>query len=227
MPDFRDIPDVELLKDSASRTPDLTRWVRLHGEPPTRREVKRRRRAALALSAGWLAVQFVAFGARGDLPQLPLAYVLTLIIGPISAGLLALVLAVRRGAQGLGTRAALVGACAVLGPLGFMIAGLAMHAPYERGEQGSLMFGAYCLNCTVVWALLPLVAAGLSLRGAFAASAGLRSALLGAGCGLVAAGLFTLHCPVVGRLHIALAHGGAALLAALIGALFFTGSTRS
>ena len=86
------------------------------------------------------------------------------------AGVLAVSLAVRSGRLGLGTRAVLVSALAIVAPLSFMMSGLMMPAPYEHGEDGSLMFGAYCLNCTVAWALLPIAAAGLALRGSFAAS---------------------------------------------------------
>jgi hypothetical protein len=158
---------------------------------------------------------------------LPWSYLFALCIAPMSAGILAVVLAVRGGSFGLGTRTALVSALAVLGPLSFMVSGVLMPMPYENGEIGDLSFGAYCLNCTVAWALLPIVSAGLVLRSAFAASSVWRSALLGAGCGLVAAGLFTLHCPVVGKWHIALAHGSAVLISALIGGVCLAWATRS
>jgi hypothetical protein len=108
-----------------------------------------------------------------------------------------------------------------------MISGLLLPVPYEHGEMGDLSFGAYCLNCSLAWALLPIAAAGLSLRNAFAAGAVWRSALLGAGCGLLAAGVFTLHCPVVDKWHIAIAHGGAVLLSSIIGALGLSWATRS
>jgi hypothetical protein len=64
------------------------------------------------------------------------------------------------------------------------------------------------------------------LRGAFAAGALWRSALLGGGCGLVAAALFTLHCPVVGKAHLLVAHGGAVLFSALLGGLVLSRFTR-
>lgn len=227
MPVFDDIPDLPPTATRTGRTPDVGRWQRVHGSPLTRPEVQRRKRLAVVVSVVWIGVQFFAFGVRGDLSRLPLSYLIALCIAPISAGFLAVALAVRGGTFGLGTRVALVSALAVLGPLSFMVSGFLMPAPYENGELGDLSFGAYCLNCTVAWALLPIVAAGLVLRGAFAASSVWRSALLGAGCGLVAAGLFTLHCPVVGKWHIALAHGSAVVISALIGGACLAWATRS
>lgn len=227
MPDFNDIPDLPVETTKAAEAPDAARWLRVHGSPATRAEVARARRVALALSVGWLGIQFFAFGAREDLKRLPTRYTALLIVTPLVAGVVAIVLAVRPGRLGLGSRALLVSGLALLGPLGFMLLGLFTPPPYAHGEVGNLMFGAYCLNCTVAWALLPMVAAGLALRGSFAAGSAWRSALLGVGCGLIAAGLFTLHCPVVGPWHVALAHGGAVLIAALIGGFGLTWLTKS
>ena len=227
MPDFDDIPDLPPTVTSARPVPDVGPWLRVHGTPLTRSEVQQRKRLAVVISVVWITVQFFAFGVRGDLSRLPLSYLFALSIAPMSAGLLAVLLAVRGGSFGLGTRAALVSALAVLGPISFMVSGFLMPAPYANGEIGDLSFGAYCLNCTVAWALLPIVAAGLALRGAFAASSVWRSALLGAGCGLIAAGLFTLHCSVVGKWHIAIAHGSAVLISAVIGGVCLAWATRS
>jgi hypothetical protein len=227
MPDFEDIPDITAPRPGPRRAPDVGPWQRVHGAPLTRREVEHRKRLALVVSVVWIAVQFFAFGVRGDLSRLPWAYLFMLCVAPMSAGFIAVALAVRGGSFGLGTRTALVSALAVLGPLSFMVSGFLMPVPYANGEIGDLSFGAYCLNCTVAWALLPIVAAGLALRGAFAASSVWRSALLGAGCGLIAAGLFTLHCPVVGKWHIAIAHGSAVLISAIIGGVCLAWATRS
>jgi len=227
MPDFDDIPDLPRPTHLGYSTPDAERWLRLHGSPPTRSELARRRRLALVVSVAWFAVQFAAFGVRGDLDRLPAVYLLVLSLGPASAGILALALAIRGGQLGLGTKTLLVSGLAVLAPIAFMVSAFLLPIPYEHGETGDVSFGAYCLNCSLAWALLPIAAAGLSLRGAFAAGAVWRSALLGAGCGLVAAGVFTLHCSVVGKWHLVIAHGGAVLLSAIIGAVALSWATRA
>jgi hypothetical protein len=227
MPHFDEIPDVPPARRDGGPAPSvLATAARLKGASPTRAEVMRRRRAALALSVAWLTVQFLAFGLRGDLAKLSAGYVLGLIGAPFSAGVLAIVAAARHGPLGLGARPALLVTLALVCPLIFLVAGLAMPAPYPGGESGNLMFGAYCLNSTIAWALLPIASAAAVLRGAFAAGALWRSALLGGGCGLVAAALFTLHCPVVGKAHLLVAHGGAVLFSALLGGLVLSRFTR-
>jgi hypothetical protein len=227
MPDFDDIPDVPSVpRNAAVGAPGRVMAARLRAFPPTRAELVKRRRAAVALSVAWLIVQFLAFGMRGDLARLSFGYLLGLIGAPFSAGILAIVAASRHGRLGLGVRPALVVMLALVCPLIFLVAGLVMPAPYPRGETGNLMFGAYCLNSTIAWALLPIASAAVVLRGAFAAAAVWRSALLGGGCGLVAAALFTLHCPVVGKAHIVLAHGGAVLVSAVLGGVVLARFTR-
>lgn len=228
MRDFDDIPDV--LREKSHALPELTGLAaaeRARSASPTRLELAKRRRAALALSAAWLTVQFLAFGARGDLARLPAGYLLALVAAPLSAGILAIVAAYQRGRFGLGTRPALVVALSLVCPLTFLVAGLCMPPPYPGGATGNLTIGAYCLNSTIAWALLPIASAGVALRRAFASGATWRSALLGGGCGLVAAALFNLHCPLVGQLHIVLAHGGAVLASALGGGLLLSRFTRA
>lgn len=227
MPQFDDIPDLPLgPPNRAPAEPDVERVRRVRGIPLTRSDFKRRRRAAIALSAVWFAVQFAAFGIRGDLERLPALYVAGLVALPAVAGLVAIVASTHGGALGLGLKSTVVIALALVCPAVFMMAGLLLPPPYAGGETGGVMFGAYCLNSTVMWALLPIVSAGFALRGAFASGAVWRSGLLGAGSGLLAAALFTLHCPVVGELHIVAAHGGAVLVAAALGSLVLSRATR-
>ncbi len=228
MPEFDDIPDISrLASETPAGPPDIGALGRVRAAPPTRRELAKRRRAAIVLSVAWLTVQFLAFGIRGDLSRLSFGYLLGLIGAPFSAGILAIVAASRPGRVGLGVRPVLVVALALICPVIFLVAGLCMPAPYAGGELGNLMLGAYCLNSTIAWALLPILSAAIVLRGAFASGAVWRSALLGGGCGLVAAALFTLHCPVVGKAHIIVAHGGAVLVSALLGGLMLSRFTRT
>jgi hypothetical protein len=228
MREFEDIPDVP--PENGEAVPEFIGSgiaEAIRSTPPTRLELAKRRRAAVALSAAWFTVQFLAFGVRGDLPRLSAGYLLALVAVPFSAGMLAIVAAYHRGRFGLGSRPALVVALALVCPLTFLLAGLGMPTPYAGGDPGNLMSGAYCLNITMAWTLLPIVSAGVVLRRAFVSGAIWRSALLGAGCGLVAAALFNLHCPVMGKLHIVLAHGGAVVISVLGGGLLLSRFTRA
>ena len=84
-----------------------------------------------------------------------------------------------------------------------------------------------CFDLTVVWAAVPLLAAAVVLRGAFAAGARWRSALLGGAVGLFAGATMNLHCPNVAPAHVVIGHGLAVLLAALLGAFALTHRTRA
>lgn len=226
MQPFDDIPDVRPAV-SQPATADGRKPLLPSDAAPTRADVDRRRLAATLLSVAWLTAQLLAFGLRKDLHELPLGYVLGLVLTPASAGILAIVLAIHAGRFSLGLRPALVVALALVCPLMFVAAGLFLPVPAAGGRAGSWGSHAFCLGVTILWASLPLVSAGLAFQRAFASSAAWRSALLGAGCGLAAAALFTLHCSIVGKAHIAFAHGGAALLIALVGGLVLSRITRA
>ncbi len=226
MPDFNDIPD---LPEPAAGDPGMLGPAPRLGpfaSSPTRRELTKCKRLAIAISLAWFALQLSVFGVRSDLARLSAGYIVALMLGPLAAGGLAVATASLGGRLSLGIRAPFVRALALLAPVSFISAGLLMPAPYQGGESGDLALGAACLNCTLLWALLPLTAAALSLRRTFAAGAVGRSALLGGGCGLIAAGMFTLHCPVISNWHLACAHGGAVLLSACLGGAFLPHFTR-
>lgn len=227
MPDFDDIPDLPAHPVDEHETLALDPLLRPYGPSLSRLEAKRRKRLAIAVSFSWLAVQLAAFGGRDDFSRLPGSYIFLLMVAPIAAGCSAVALASYGGKLSLGGSIATVRVLAVLAPLSFVLLGLALPSPYVGGQAGNLSLGASCLDSTLVWALLPVAAAGIALRGTFAAGAEWRSALLGGGCGLIAAGLFTLRCPIVGNLHVAFAHGGAVLLSTCVGGLSLARITRT
>lgn len=224
MAEFPDIPDfLDRARPAAcsrldAKPPGLA--------PPTRAEVQKRRRSAVVVSGGWLAVQLAIFGLRRDLGELPAYYVVTTIVGPCAAGLLIVAASVHPGRLGLGLRAPLILALALLGPAAFIVAALLTAPLGEGSHRAGILADSSCLNAIVAWALLPMVAAALVLRRTFASAASSRSALLGGGIGLIAGALFAIHCPITDRLHVALAHGGAVGLVALAGGLLLARSTR-
>ena len=76
-----------------------------------------------------------------------------------------------------------------------------------------------CFDITIAAVAVPLLCAAITLRGAFAAGARWRSALVGAGIGLFAGATMNLHCPNVAPGHMLLGHGLAVVVAAALGAL--------
>jgi hypothetical protein len=165
-------------------------------------------------------------GIREDMRQVPLLYTVVLGVAPAVAGLLCIVAAASPGRMGLGIRVGALAGLALVLPLGFMLSGYALSPPYLDAPAGAFKHGIFCFNIALAWTAVPLVAAGLALRGAFVTRAGWRSALVGAGAGLVVAATSFLRCPLSSPWHVALSHGGAVVACALLGAFVLARVTR-
>jgi hypothetical protein len=113
---------------------------------------------------------------------------------------------------------AAIAALVFLGPLSFSLSALAMPAPRGHAGDASLLPVLVCLDITLLWAALPLVAAAVSLRRAFSGGAVWRSALIGAAAGLFSGATMNLHCPNVAPLHMMLGHGVPVIVGGLVGA---------
>jgi len=195
---------------------------------PTRAEVRTRRVAALVASMGWLVAHLAVYGVRRDFSTLPLPYIAAQILVPLLVSAASLALALGRGRLGLGWRFGLVSAAAVLGPASFCVIAVGTPAPRALEPAASSLVGTVlCFDITVAWAAVPLFAAALVLRGAFAGGALWRSALLGAAIGLFAGATMNLHCPNVAPVHVLFGHGLAVILATLLGAFALVRRTRA
>jgi hypothetical protein len=196
---------------------------------PTRAATARRRAAALALSLGWLGSHLAVYGVRQDFAQLPAGYVVAQVVLPMFIGAASLVLALVPGRLGLGLGVGLVGAMALLGPLSFWLLAAGMPEPHPPGPRGlGFWLGSLlCMDITLSWAAAPLLLVALSLRRAFAGAAAPRSALVGAGLGLLSGGAINLHCSNVSPWHMLAGHGIPVLVAAAVGALLCVRWTRA
>jgi hypothetical protein len=221
---FGDVPDPL----AGAQAPE--RPLRLAELPPSleRAQVRNRRVAAAIGSLAWVALHVAVFGVRRDLGQLPLAYLVGQILLPFGLAVLAFVVALASGKLGLGVRLALVISLAVIGPASFAL--IAAGAPVPGGvpaggdSLGGMML---CFDITLAWAAVPLLFAVLTLRGAFAAAAGWRSALVGAGIGLFAGATINLHCSNATPVHMLFGHGLPVVVATLVGALLLAVRARS
>lgn len=184
-------------------------------ERPTRADMRRRRRLALLLGAGWMAGQLVVFGFRRDLAALPLQHWLALVSGPLVGAGVCLVAALSGGKRGAGARVALLSSLVLAFPSALFLAGFALSSD---SAKGTLEDAAYCFNVMLAWASVPLVAAAFALRRSFVGRAGWRSALIGIGAGLVSASVMNLHCSLSDAMHMTLGHGLAVVLAGVAGA---------
>jgi hypothetical protein len=224
------LPGLEAIPDPLSdAAPPLPALSPAHARRPsrTRAELSRARAVALVVSVGWLFGQLLVLGARGDLGRVPAAYVLAFGVAPIVVGALCLVSASSAGRLGLGARTGLLAGLALLPPLAFVFGALVVPPPYAGAAGGDFRDGVFCFHMAVAWTVLPLLSAGVALRGTFVGRSAWRSAALGTATGLTAAAVITLHCPLSSSLHVALGHGGAVVASALLGAFALSRITRA
>jgi hypothetical protein len=182
---------------------------------------------AALVGGGWIAAQLAVAGLRGDFARVPVAYTLAFGVAPILAGLLCLFAAITPGRLGLGARVTLLASLSLAFPALFAVCNYAFSPPYPEAPLGLFMNGVFCFNIAIAWTLLPLIAAGFALRSTFVTRAVWRSALVGAGAGLIVAATSMLRCPLSGSLHNAFSHGGAVIASALLGAFVLSRITRA
>ncbi|HSU39391.1 MAG TPA: NrsF family protein [Polyangiaceae bacterium] len=223
-----ELPDFESIPDPGAKSAPLPPRPRpvLSSRGPTRRDLTHGRRIALLVSAGWIGAQLAASGLRGDLARVPLGYTFGFAVVPVVAGLVCLIAATTPGRLGLGARVTVLATLALALPATFAVVSYVFSPPYAGAPAGEFKYGVLCFNVALAWTLLPLIAAGIALRGTFVTRATLRSALVGAAAGLVVSATSMLRCPLSDSWHMALSHGGAVIAAALFGATVLARVTR-
>jgi hypothetical protein len=180
-------------------------------------------RAVTALAAASFALaslHVVSAGWRADLARVPPSYLAVVAVawGSSFLALLALTIVPRRGAMLPDpSRVFFVN---VVGP----IALVALGATWGRGPAppmaswgGQLQQGAVCLFTGLEVAAVPFIGAALALRRTLPIETRALGAALGAAGGALGALALHFRCGVGGALHVGLAHGGTALVGALIG----------
>jgi len=189
--------------------------------------VRKARWVGALVSLAWLAGQLGIIGIRFDMPKVPLGYTLGFAVAPALGSLVCFVVALTPGRLGLGLRVGVLSLLALLGPVAFAVASYAFSPPYPDAPLGTFANGVFCFNIAVAFTVVPLVVAGFALKSAFAASPVYKSALIGAGAGLLVSTTSMLRCPLSGAWHMALSHGGAVIVSALIGGLLLSRVTRA
>jgi hypothetical protein len=199
-----------------------------YGFSPGRTLTRRGRVLALVASSVWVAINLALFGLRPDVSTLPLPYLEAAVVVPYLLALTCLAVALAPGRLGLGVSVGVLGALTVLGPSSFFLIGAAapvLHAPAPGSS--ALEAAGVCLGLSLAWSALPLALARTTLRGAFPAASGWRSALVGAAAGLCAGATIDLHCPNVAPFHLLVGHGLPVLAALSFGAVALSRSARA
>lgn len=206
-------------EERAARKADgKTPAPRFSGSSPDRAQTRRRRWVGLALSGAWLATHLLVYGVRQDLWSLPYGYVAVQIGLPLALAVASLGVALSPGKLGLGIGLGTVVTLALLGPLSFWLSALVVPRPAALLSDAGLVAALVCFDLTLLWSVVPLVAAAFSLRRSFAGQAVWQSALIGAAAGLFSGAAMNLHCTNGDPLHMAFGHGLPVVLGALVGA---------
>lgn len=115
----------------------------------------------------------------------------------------------------------LAGVTALIGAIGFIGLGLALHPAAPTSVTlgwDKLAMGYGCLRWGLATAIVPVAVGAIFLRGAVPVGSRWVAAALGAGGGSLGGLMLHLHCPVVDGAHVGLVHGGVVAVAALVSA---------
>lgn len=200
---------------------------------PTR--VPGRSLAVIAAAAAVVpAIAFLRHGPRQDLGALPTVWVVAMALAWAAGLLVTLVPAVlpRKGEVLPDAARAARFALVTAGTLMLLALVATVDAPghTQIPEAGAAAFGRrwwHCASMSLTIIAPVLVAGALVLRRLFPIGAPKVAAALGAAGGAIAG--LTLHfiCPIGGPLHVGLAHAGAIVVGALLGALFLSRILRA
>jgi hypothetical protein len=181
---------------------------------------------SLIYGAGVLAMLTL----RRDLHELPMGWLLGAGLAWLLGFVVPVYLAMVPRAGAVMPRWKLAGASAIIGALGFIALGLALHptAPSSAPPLGWEHFtsGRGCLEFGLATALVPVVVGAIFLRGALPVGSRPVAAALGAGGGSLGGLMLHLHCPITEGLHIGLMHGGVVVIAALLAAALVPRTTE-
>ncbi len=211
----QDLPDFNLIPDPlAGRARAVPALAPASPAGPSRSVISKRRWVAITVGLVWLLATPLIWGYRLDIPTEQLV----LHVGvPTALGVIALLLAFSRGRNGLGPGLVPSIAFAVAAPLVFVAASL--MTPCFDSASTVAWTSFLCGDVLLVLALLPLGLLAWAQRRSFAASAGVRSMLVGGAVGLVAAGFQALHCVHTDGFHVAIGHGWPVIVLGLLGGL--------
>jgi hypothetical protein len=215
-----DLSALAEIPDPAPKLGAPPQLAALPAHRPTRAVLGRRRTIALVAGGAWTVFAVWVLGLRHNLDAVSAVVHLAL---PLALGIVALVVAFTPGRLGLGPSASRAALLSIAGPLAFLVAAAVLRVQIPADDhRDTFGCGAYEIGVGAV----PLILLGFALRGTYAVNGAWRSALVGAGLGLVWAGLWAIHCADSSTVHVLLAHGAPAVGLAAIGGFAVSRFTR-
>jgi hypothetical protein len=171
---------------------------------------------------------FSMLTVRRDVHELPMAWFIAAALAWFIGFFAPVYLATVPAPGSVIPRWRLAGAAAVIGALGFIALGLAIHPSAATSAQlgwDHFSQGTGCLKFGVATAIVPVVIGAVSLRGALPVGSRWIAASLGAGGGSLGGLMLHLHCPITDAWHVGLIHGGVVGVSALIAAVLVPRAT--
>jgi hypothetical protein len=203
---------------------ELTRLAAIETRRPIRQIV-----LLVALSLVYGAGVLAMLAMRPDARELPMGWLVGAGLAWLLGFVVPLYLATVPRPGAVTPRWKLAGIAALIGALGFIALGLALHPSGPSSVAfGWAHFGrgAGCLGTGIATALVPVVGGAVLLRGALPVGSRWVAAALGAGGGSLGGLVLHLHCRVTDGLHVGLIHGGVVGVAALLAAALVPRATH-
>ena len=171
------------------------------GPTRTRGQIQREHLVAIAFGVVWLATVAAIAGVRPHYEGITLVVqgLIPAIIAGVTIGL-----ALTGGKLGFGARPTYLIAALVLAPILFAGITIAVDVPHFPDDPRT---AESCGLVELGSGVVPGLALVYAHRRGMANGAGLRMAALGLGIGLLAAGMWALHCPDSTAQHVLLSHG--------------------
>jgi hypothetical protein len=207
-----DIPDPQPSfgtdpRSTADLAADLTAARRNGAVSPTRANVRARKRVAIAAATLVVAGTLAATGVRTDLPSSVWGFAVLLPAGGAAAMFLQAI-SMRRRSQSIWLLVPMLTTV-------FVVSALFADRPATGHEAHT-----HCIAVVASWCLAMSVLVLASLRYAFSNGAWARAALIALSIGVLSGSLARTFCEYDAASHVLLAHGGPALLAIAVLALF-------
>jgi hypothetical protein len=189
--------------------------------PISTRRPARQLALLIGLSMIYAAGVFTMLTVRSDLRDLPTGWFIAAAVLWLIGFVAPVYLATVPAPGAVIPRWQLAGISAVIGALGFIGLGLAIHpsaATSAHLDWEHFGQGYVCLKFGVATAIVPVALGAVFLRGALPVGSRWVAAALGAGGGSLGGLILHLHCPITDALHVGLMHGGIVGVAALLAA---------
>ena len=181
-----------------------------------------------ASSLAYAAVLVAVLSVRGDLDELPVAWLAAAGLAWLGGFAITCYLALVPPPGQVSPRPMAAATAAAIAAIGFVALGLAVHPSGPHSSAlgwDHIARGHGCLWLGLGTALVPVGLGAMFLRGAAPVGSRWIAAALGAGAGCLGGLLLHLHCAIADAPHVGLIHGGVVMVSAVLSAALVPSAT--